>query len=262
MSDVFANVPSEGATLEIDAALDRLSAKEDKTSSESQTENKETEKPSQEGKKTPVQDNIPFHKHPRWQKTQQELKELREETALLKADRVMGQPITVPDWWKKQYGDTPESKARYESVVQKDGELDWIKKQVLEEVENRSKTEQQTISAGEEYVSSQISEMNEEGLKFEKNSLLKFMVDFQTQFGSGALLGEDGNYDFRKSLTLMERMQPKEIDASNTVRKQVAALGGRGKGVAPQSSSIPVLSRNMLRRGNWRDADTGKFVGK
>ena len=256
--DVFADAKSEGAPLEINAALDRYSAKEDKTASESQPEKKETDKPSQKGENTPVE-QTPFHKHPRWIQTQRELKELREETARLKAERTQSQPVTVPDWWKKQYGDTTESKQRYASVVQKDGELDWIKSQILESIKSEQQAETSQTQAGEEYVNTQIQEMADEGLKFDKNVLLKFMVDFQKDYGAGGLLDAEGNYDFRKSLTLMNRMQPevKEPD----VRKQLASVG-RGKANSAQSSGIPVVSRNALRRGTWRDADSGQFTRK
>lgn len=253
--DIFADVPSEGATLDIDKAFERLEAKGDKTSSESQSENKETDKPSQKGDNTSAQPT-PFHKHPRWIQTQRELKELREETARLKTQGT-NQPSEAPAWWKKQYGDTPEAKARYESVIQKDGELDWIKGQVLESIKSEQQAEQGQVKAGEEYVNTQLAELSDEGLKFEKNALLKFMVDFQTEYGAGALLDAEGNYDFRKSLALMEKMKPATEEPN--VSKQVALRGGRGKPNNQSASKIPVLSRNALRRGNWRDADTGQF---
>lgn len=253
MSEVFADVPSEGATLDIDKAFERLEAKGETSSPESQPEKKETEKPSQGGKNTQAQENIPFHKHPRWQKMQTEFQKTKEELERIKAEKGENKPITVPDWWKKQYGDTPESKTRYEAVVQKDGELDWIKQQIKEDLKAETQAEQQTVKAGEEYVNTQLQELTDEGLKFEKNALLKFMVDFQNEFGPGALLDSAGNYDFRKSLTLKEKMQP-DVETPN-IKKQVASMGGRGRAAAPQSSSIPVLSRNALRRGNWRDAD-------
>jgi|SRR5579863_4824703 len=256
--NVFAEARSEGAPLEINAALDRFSARDDKTSSESQTGTKETDKPSQRGDNTPAE-KTPFHKHPRWIQTQRELKELREETARLKS---LGgnQPAEAPGWWKKQYGDTPESNARYQAVIQKDGELDWIKQQIKEDLRAETQAEQRTIQDGQEYVDTQLQEMTDEGIKFERNKLLKFMVDYQNEFGGKALLDDEGNYDFRKSLRLMNRMQPEE--ETPNVAKQVAAAGGRGKGNTARSTGIPIVNRNVLRRGNWRDADTGQFTSR
>ena len=254
VENVFADVPSEGATLDIDKAFERLETKETTTFSESQPEKKETEKVAQiETEAKPE----PFHKHPRWIKTQQELKEAREKLSKLESEK---QPtIELPKWYIDRYGDTEESKKNYQSIVQKDGELDWLKGQIKEELQRETQAETQTIKDGEEYVNTQIQEMTDEGLKFERNTLLKFMVDFQAEFGAGALLDAEGNYDFRKSLTLMEKMAPKEEDTSTDTKKQLAAIG-RGKSSAQRSSTVPVLSRKALRGGNWRDAETGQFT--
>jgi hypothetical protein len=258
MADIFADVPSEGATLDIDKAFERLETKGDKTSSESQPEKKETDKPSQKGDNTSAQPT-PFHKHPRWIQTQRELKELREETARLKTQGTNQQQLPVPKWWGKLPNETDEQAiARFHRTTEKDGELDWIKSQVLESIKSEQQAEQGQAKAGEEYVNTQLAELADEGLKFEKNALLKFMVDFQAEYGAGALLDTEGNYDFRKSLALMEKMQP-ETQEPNTA-KQVAMRGGRGKPNSQSASKIPVLSRNALRRGNWRDADTGQFT--
>lgn len=257
LEDVFADAKSEGAPLEINASIDRFVAKEKKTSPESQPEKNETDKPSQKGDNTSGE-KTPFHKHPRWIQTQRELKELREETARLKSQGT-NQPA-APDWWKKQYGDTPESNARYQAVIQKDGELDWIKQQIKEDLKAETQAEQTTIRDGQEYVDTQLQDMSDEGLKFEKNKLLKFMVDYQNEFDGKALLDDEGNYDFRKSLRLMNRMQP-ETEAPN-VAKQLASAGGRGKANSARSTGVPIVSRNALRRGNWRDADTGQFTSR
>ena len=256
--DLFAEVKSEGQSLDIDKAFERLETKEDKPAPESQTEKKETDKASQEGANTSAEKPEPFHKHPRWIKTQSDLREAREKLEKLEKERSQNQPITLPDWWKAQHGETDESKQRYEAVLK--GELPWLKDEILKEIEQKTQADQNQIKQGEEYVDTQIQEMTDEGLKFERNALLKFMVDFQEEFGAGALLNAQGDYDFRKSLTLMEKMQPAAEDTSSTIKKQLASQGVRGKASTQRQSTVPVLSRQALRRGNWRDADTGQFT--
>lgn len=257
--NVFANVPGEGQSLDIDKAMDRLDAKETQTPSESQTENKEAQQASQPADNTVAEKPEPFHKHPRWIKTQQDLKETREKLEKLETERAQGQPVSLPDWWKSQYGDTDESKERYEAVLK--GELPWLKDQILQEIRNDQQQEQQQTQAGEEYVETQLAEMSDEGLAFERNRLLKFMVDFQEEYGSGALVDPEGNYDFRKSLRLMNQLQPAQTE-DKTVQKQVAAQSGRAKATAASSTGIPVVNTQRLRRGGWRDADTGQFTSK
>ena len=122
-SEFSAEVKSEGAALDIDKAFERVDTKGE-TPSESHTEKDTTDEPSQGGENTPEEKTPAFHRHPRWIKAQNELKELREETARLKRERESGAPIVLPEWWKKQYGDTDESKERYQLVTQKDS---WIR---------------------------------------------------------------------------------------------------------------------------------------
>lgn len=252
--ELFADVKSEGAALDIDKAFERLETKGEE-SSESQPEMK-TESPSRQGEKnTDSEEKIPFHKHPRWQKTQQELKETREKLLKLESERGQTGQVKLPDWWKNQYGDTEESKQRYQLVTQKDGELDWLKQNILNEIDNRTQAEQSVAKEGEEYVDVQLAEMSDEGLEFDRNSLLKFMVDFQEEFGAGSLLDTEGNYDFRKSLKLMAKMAEEEADDTVETKKALAGQAGRAKSSAPSTSKVPVLSRRTLRgKGGWRDA--------
>lgn len=257
--EIFADVPSEGNTLDINKAFDRLDAKETATPSESQPENKGAQQASQPADNTVADKPEPFHKHPRWIKTQTELKETREKLEKLESERAQGQPITIPDWWKSQNGDTPESKERYEAVLK--GELPWLKDQILQEIRNEQQQEQQQTKQGEEYVETQLTEMKDEGAAFERNALLKFMVDFQEEYGAGALLDADGNYDFRKSLKLMNQLQPTEPQ-DKTIQKQLAGQSGRAKATMTSSQGIPVVNTNRLRRGGWRDADTGQFTSR
>ncbi len=235
--NVFADVPSEGATLDIDKAFERLETKEDKTPSESQSDTKEAQQASQGADNTLEEKPEPFHKHPRWIKTQQELKETREKLEKLETERASGQAITLPDWWKSQYGDTDESKERYEAVLK--GELPWLKDQIIKEIEGKQQAEQTMGKQGEEYVETQLSEMSDEGLKFDRNRLLKFMVDFQEEYGAGSLVDTEGNYDFRKALKLMNKVEPDEPESKN-VQKQLASQSGRAKASSTSSKGVPV----------------------
>lgn len=252
--NVFAEVKSEGNVLDIDKAFGRLEAKEDKTASESQPEKKETVEPSQGDTKTP-EAQVPFHKHPRWQKTQETLKQYEARIADFekKLAEKDSQTVEPPEWWKKQYGDTPESKQRYQQVTSKDGELDWIKQSILKEIDQRTQANQSQTKEAEEYVETQLQELTDEGQKFDRNTLLKFMVDFQEEFGPGSLLDAEGNYDFRKGLSLMQRLNPEQQDESGETKKALAAQASRSKSPTQQAAKIPVVSRRDLRRG-WRDA--------
>lgn len=254
--ELFAEVKNEGDTLDIDKAFERLSTKEEKTAPESQPEKKETDEPASRGDNT-LNEITPFHKHPRWIKTQETLKQY--ETRIAEFEKKLeeaqkGAASELPKWWVDANGDDEESRARYQAITKKDGELDWLKQNILGELDQRTQAEKTQEVQATEYVDSQLAEMTDEGLKFDRNTLLKFMVDFQKEFGEGSLLDKDGNYDFRKALALQEKMEPKEPDKTTETKKQLAGNAGRSKVSSGSSSKIPVVSTRALRKGGWREA--------
>lgn len=250
MEDLFADVASEGNTLDIDKAFERLETKGE-APSESRTE-KEGEATGGDEKST---QEAPKDSKA-WAQMRREIREAKEAAATAKAEadalKNSSKAVELPKWYVDRYGDTEESKKNYAQITQKEGELDWIKNQVLSDLDQRTQAEQATATAGEQYVDTQLQEMSEEGLKFERNELLKFMVDFQKEFGAGSLLDTEGNYDFRKSLALMERLQPEE--AKENVNKTLASQASRSKVNSPSTSKIPVVNTRVLRKGGWRDA--------
>jgi len=271
-TNIFDEVPSEGNQLDIDKSFERLETKDkgDKTSSDSQPEKKEAVKePSQKGeqkvddKSNPDNtsaEKLPFHQHPRWKKTQETLKEYEKRVAefekqieeLKKGNK---SETVLPEWWKTRYGDTPEAKKSYENyVAATQAERERIKEEIAKDLENKTQTEAKNQQEAQEYVDTQLAEMKDEGLKFERNELLKFMVDFQKEYGAGSLLDAEGNYDFRKSLTLMQKLQPKQPDTTKETQKKIGADIMRSKVKASSNNNIPSISRKALR-GNWRDAE-------
>jgi hypothetical protein len=270
MPTIFDGTPSEGDRLDIDKSFERLEqkSKEDKTPSESSPEKKEAVKePSQKGEQKeavkPKTDNtpaeqLPFHKHPRWIKTQETIKEYEKRVSDYDkriAELEKGKDtLVLPDWWKTRYGDTPESKKSYENyAANTKAERDRLKEEIKSDIQNKSETETKNQQKADEYVNTSLAEMKDEGLAFERNELLKFMVDFQKEYGAGSLLDTEGNYDFRKSLALMQKMQPKEPDATKDNQKKIGADIMRTKVRTASDKNIPSISRKALR-GNWRDA--------
>ena len=242
---LLADVKSEGNVLT--EAFDRIEAKGEEPS-ESRTEKKEP----LEGEETPASKGKDSGK---WREMRQTVAQAKKEAAEARAEieklKSASTQTEPPEWWKKQYGDTPESKQRYATVVSKDGELDWIKQSILNELDQRSQAETAQATEANEYVDTQLQELTDEGEKFERNALLKFMVDFQGEFGAGSLLDQEGNYDFRKGLTLMRKLQPEEPEEDAS--KRLAGQAGRARSPVQGANKIPVVTRKDLRRG-WRDA--------
>ncbi len=264
VEDIFSGIGSEGTAVDLEA---RTADKEEvKLPSESLTE-KETKvkEPSQKGEQqdNTSEEKLPFHKHPRWIKQQKENETLRQEIEKLKSLETRFNEIepnlkkevpTAPQWWVDRYGNDEKSLQNYQEYAETTKqERDRIKQEVVSELQREQEAKSQEATKANEYVESQIAEMQDEGIEFDRNELMKFMVDYQDEFGASGLLDDKGNYDFRKSLNLMQRMSPKAEDTTSDTRKKIAGDAMKTKVKATQSTSIPVVSRSSLR-GNWRDA--------
>lgn len=262
--EIIADVPNEGDVVK-DSAFDRAGDNVEKTTSESQPEKKQTEKPSQGGE--PEKDNTPeektpFHKHPRWIAQRKENEALKTQLDELNKKFQDVEPLlkerkaaTLPDWWKNSYGETEDSHKAYQNYQQAtQAERDRIKSEIVQELQQAQEQETKVQQEADEYVKTQLAEMKDEGIEFNENELMKFIVDFNEKYGPGSLLDSDGNYDFRKSLQLMQALNPKPQDNATDVKKRIASDTMRTKGVSSQKGDVPVLTRHALRRGNWRDA--------
>ncbi len=267
-NELIADAENEGDAVEQDNAFDQALANVDKqgegenTSSESQTGNKQADKPSQEGDNTPAE-QIPFHKHPRWIAMNQKNKELSEKLTefeqkikdvepLLAQRQATSEPL--PEWWKNAYGDTQESKDAYRTYQDNTrAERDRIKSEIFEEIQKLQESEVAEEKNATAYINGEIAEMKADGDEFETNELMRFIVEFQNEYGAGSLLDDQGNYDLRKALRLMNQFQPPEEDNSNETRKRLASNTINSKG-SSQQEEVPKVSRRSLR-GSWRDIE-------
>lgn len=235
------------------------------TGAESQTENKQAEKePSQKGENTTAEDNVPFHKHPRWIKKQHDLEEAQERIAQLEETLKDAEPllkglknqnVEMPDWWKSTYGDSEDSSKAYRIYLDNSkAERDKIKEEVLQEIESRSSKEIEAEKNSEESLKEQVADMKAEKMDFDEHKLAQFMLDYEKEFGPAGLLDESGQYDMRKSLRLMQRMNPTVPDTSTEKKKQVASDTMKGKVKAIGNETIPIVSRRALGpKGSWRN---------
>lgn len=259
--EINAEIP-EGVEVEGTPITD----KPEPTGTESQPENKQAEKePSQKGEEnTPAEENVPFHKHPRWIARENKIKEYESEISDLRQFKEEVEPllkglkdqnVEMPDWWKTTYGDSEDSAKAYRIYLDNSkSEREKIKEEVLQEIESRSSKEAQAEQQSEEALKGQVAEMKDEGLKFDEQKLAKFMLDYESEFGPAGLLDESGQYDMRKSLRLMQRMNPTTTDTSIEKKKQIASDTMKGKVKSIGNESIPVISKGALSpKRSWRD---------
>ena len=234
-------------------------AEQTETASESSTETKvsaeESEQPSQGGENNP-EESLPFHKHPRWKQQVEENKALRQQLEELQTFRQQVEPLIpqapapsepLPKWWVDLYGETPEA---YSVYVQHEKEKEEA---LIEKAAQRIKSEEQKkldeINNYNKWIETEMSAMESEGLKFNRNELNKFLVDFQTEYGTLPLTA-NGQIDFRKGLQMFQKFSPPKTDVTEA-KKQVATKSAPTNSTTINEPKLPQVG--SLHNKSWRD---------
>jgi len=231
------------------------------TPSESQPESNQTEEsPSSQGEShkennTENEENIPFHKHPRWKAKQQEIENLkktvdellpfREEVERLRQDfsKVSPQETTqIPPWFSALYGENYDAWKIME-LKEKEDRLKF-KQEVVQEIENRQIEEKKEKDRWNQWIDNQLVNLENEGKKFNRNELLKIIDDYRP-------IDEKGNWDFNKGYELLQlKKQLENKNGHSQSRKQLASL-------TTSESSFEENSKNFVTNLDFKGGKRG-----
>ena len=257
-----ADIYTEGTPLFLDAIPVNT---EETTPAESQPETKSEETTTEEVKTETEEEELPFHKHPRWKKMQedketlaQELENTKKQVEELANSKKEEEPISVPNWWKEQYGDDESSVSKYKQYLTNNEEFkENLKEELKQELEAEQIAEKKRIKESEDkanqYVEEQLELLKEQGKTFNKNELLKFMLDFEKEYNIPIVYTEGelkGNYNFEKAYELMTKLTPKEKNDVTSKKKEIASETMNARPAS--TSGVPIISRQSLRDGDWR----------
>lgn len=212
----------------------------------------EQDKPSQGGENTPDA-NLPFHKHPRWIKTQEELAELRkfkDEAAQRLLDRTSSQrdeaKTSIPDWFPKT-GNQANDEAQYKQYLSyENGVKAQIKQELLEDQEKEARAKSEEEKKWTDWVNDSIQELEDEGQRFDKNELQKIALEYLPS-------DENGNIDFRKALKIMQQLKAPQVaqqQQQSDIRKKIADTAGAGNS-RPESKPKQFQTQTSLRNKSW-----------
>ena len=220
-------------------------------------ETTKVDKPSQGGVNTPDA-NVPFHKHPRWAKAQEELAELRKyrsetDTRLKTYEEVMSkfnQPaqsqVQIPDWFPKTGNAQEDGKKYQEYLNYENGVKAQIKQELVEE-----QTKEATQKAAEEkkwsdWVNTSLEKLEDDGNKFDRNELQKVALEYLPT-------DLEGNIDFGKALKIMNQLKQQQTavqEVKSDARKRLAdtASGSNSRG---ESAPKKFQTAQSLRNKSW-----------
>ena len=224
--NILADIPKEGE--------DPFKELETDTPAESPTVEIKEEVPAETQK--PEEKEVPFHEHPRWIAHQKELEELRafkeEVTPKLEelTTRTPDTTTTVPDWFKELYGDNVQAYQKLQAHEQQT--YQEIEQRVLNAQEARKQQELQELAKWNGWVENEVNRLKSEGKSFERNELLKVMLDYRPS-------DDKGNFDFTKGYGIYEALKAKEVAPKSEARKKLGDMASTStKGESPKKDYL------------------------
>lgn len=233
-------------------------AVETETPSDPPTEIKEEQgEPSQGGDNTLAEENLPFHKHPRWIQRNREIEELRQtvEELLPLREQVTElsqtpHDLSLPDWWKEAFGDDELSKKTYQRQIEEQNRQfeEWSEKTIQKVYETQARFEQQQnaeVQMWEDHIEDQLQALKDKGYRFNRNELLKIVDDYSKD--------EEGNYGdrlfpFEKAYEILQ-LKKSTPTPTDKARQDAASLSVAGTKSGGATHAIPTLTE--IRQRGW-----------
>lgn len=221
------------------------------------TENTEVQDPSPDGVNSQDEDKLPFHKHPAWQRREEEWTKKLDETKAEYETRMAqledkvspllkpGETIAVPAFFAKVYGDDPELYKEW--MAEEKARTDKIKEDTITEYEHRivqarEKAEAET-KRWTDWVDTSIKSLKDKGEEFDDNELKAIAIKYKPT-------DDMGNIDFALALELLkERKVDEQVEAGkkSTARKELA--GSTKSSSKGESKEKEYLTHDDIRRG-------------
>lgn len=239
-NDFLDNLEREGA--------DPFKGLETETPSESLTEKEpEKEKPEEGKVETPVAEPVPFHKDPRWIKREQEAESLRatnerieRELGELRRSRETPSDVQVPEWFTKLYGENTEAWKAYSAREQQ--QQQEITQRVIQHQQQQQQAQQAEATRWNKWVDDEIAALQADGKTFDRNKLLKVMVDFGPT--------TNDSFDFKKGYAIYEKLEGGTTEEKSQARKELADSMTKTSAGAPKTKGA--LSAAELRGRSWQ----------
>lgn len=208
--------------------------------------------PEKEAEDTPVveDENVPFHKHPRWIERENELNALKEnneatarELEELKQfrDSVDVVDSNIPDWFTELYGDNAEAYRKYQQ--HEDARTEEIEKRILERQTQEQQRAEQESAKWTKWVEDEIRKLEDDGKKFDRNKLNKIMLDYSPT-------DANNNLDYQKGYAIYEALEGKPDNSKSEARKELAdtATATSTKG---EPTKKDYMTPSDLRHKSW-----------
>lgn len=191
-----------------------------------------------------------FHEHPRWIQREKELEELKtreQENARVIAELSEFKEETakrlqidnpIPDWFIELYGENQTAWKKYNDHEQLKEAA--IEQRLLDRQEQQRQQKENEVSRWNSWVNSEINKLQTEGAVFDRNELIKVMIDYAPT--------TDNNYDFHKGYKIYEVLKGKPNTEHAEARKRLADITTK---VSGESEKKDYMTAADLRHRSW-----------
>ena len=209
----------------------------------------EAAKPSESGDNTIQEENVPFHKHPRFKaliderrETQEELKSLKEEMERIRLSSQSNQTTSsqIPDWFSEVWGLNEDAWQKYQKFSS--AEKQQWKQEAIAEIKAEQQKLSEENSRWEGWIEEQLDTLKSEGKQFDRNEFLKVMVDYKPT-------NDQGLYDFEKGYDLYTKLKQVEEKPKSNARKEIASMTMSGTPSEPTKSNV--MTPSQARKTSW-----------
>jgi len=244
-------MPEETPAVETSTSLDDLPSASGPLEVADSSPAEEGTTPAVEDKST-EDDNVPFHKHPRFKRLIEHNKDLKAQLDQL-SQRIpqpkaeMGEP---PTWFSNLYGKQPELWEEYQkyNVEQQEAYMDKMLVKFEERQANLAKEKEAQQAQLQDWLDDKMTELEDTGAAFDKEELLAVMQQYKPT-------DAEGNLDFKSGLELLNRLSQAQVNAAVKAekieaRKGIAAKTTTGDSATPQKPKVDLAK---IRKSSWSD---------
>lgn len=257
--DIFADVPNEGddafgGTEETDTSTDsQTEIKPDEGDADAEGGETGEEKTSKE---TTQEKEPPFHEHPRFkqliegrkqdkEKIDQLQNQLNETLSKFQTIEQQNQPIEIPKWFSNVYGEDETAWKEYD-LYQK-SMRDEVKQEIEKDREGQILKQQDEAAKWQKWMNAKVQELEDEGLKFDRNELLKVVTEYRP-------FNAKDEIDFKKAYEILKNQKELEKYKSNAEKGKRKAFGSlTDTDEKGEIKPLEYQTHESLKGKDWRD---------
>lgn len=251
--DLGAKIQTEGEIKLEDFFHNGQTTENDNSDTPPVEKNEDGKEPSQSGEKNnPAEEDIPFHKHPRFKALTDEKNQLKQTVEEMQiklqelstiTQQTPDQKEDVPKWFSEAFGDDTKVWSAFKEY--NENQIKQVEKSVEERIKSKSKEEQESVSKWNNWIESEVDRLKDDGKQFDKNELLKVANDFRP------VDEKTGYINFDKAYEILSFMKSKDSQAGKEKADIKKNIISENKSHEPQRSSE--LTSKDVRYRDWRD---------